>query len=320
MKPLTVALLRATMFTNNANATVVRVQIIFKRKGRAMPGEILICAAAMMAYGMRAALLALMPELKCRICRGDLVANIETFAHLVSAQRPQMTIFDADSVAVRAVLEALGKGVLAPFGAPDVQGMLGKIVVLTTKPDGEDLFALAKYGARAYVSGCLPACELAHLVQNLLTDDQLYLLDSRTFADPDLALIAKQRLQVECATHVWQEAVPEDVAPEDDAEKPLFTDLELRLLRGLSCGMSTHVAARHAGISYWYAKGLIPAVTQKLQAKNRTGAVLRAWQLGLIDLPETEMILRYADISSRQTGTPDERASGLERRQVVATN
>ncbi len=270
---------------------------------------ILICAAAMMAYGIRAALLALMPELECLVCRGAIGANIETFARLVSAQRPSLTIFDADSVGVQEVLAAFGKGALGP------QGIFGKIVVLTTKPDEELLFTLAMYGVRAYVSSCLPGDDVAQLVRDLLADDQLYLLDSRIFADPDLALIAQQRLQVERVTQAWQ-AVPEETAPKDE-ELSLLTELELRLLRGLSCGMSTHVAARHAGISYWYAKGLIPGLTQKLQKKNRTGAVVQAWQLGLIELPETEMIRRYAGTSSRQTGISDEQVSGLKQHQMA---
>ena len=282
-----------------------------------MPGEILICATAIMACGMRAALLALMPELAIQLYSSEIATDIEAFARFASALRPELTIIDADHVAVREVLDALGKRALASFnGQPGGQGMLGKIVVLTTRPDGEVLFSLAKHGARAYVSGCLPTVDFAQLVQTLLMDDTLYLLDSRTFADPQLAaLTARQCLQPERMVDRWQEVEPP--ALEEDAEKPLLTDLELRLLRGLSCGMSTHVAARHAGISYWYAKGLIPGLTQKLQAKNRTGAVVQAWQLGLIDLPETEMIMHYAGTSSRQTGIADEQASGLEQRQVA---
>ncbi len=266
----------------------------------------LICAAAIMAYGLRAALVELMPELKCLVCRGTIGMHIEAFGRVVVERRPQMTLFDADSVPVQEILAAFGKRAIGP------QGIFGKIVVLTTKPDDELLFTLAMYGASAYVSGCLPGGELAQLVRDLLANDQLSLLDSRVFDDPDLAFLAGQRLQMERVTHVWQ-AVPqsasEEIAPKTEEEQDLLSELELRLVRGLSCGMSTHVAARHAGISYWYAKGLIPEVTQKLQAGNRTGAVVRAWQLGLIELPETEMIKRYAGTSSGQTGISDERVS-----------
>jgi DNA-binding NarL/FixJ family response regulator len=259
-----------------------------------------------MAYGLRAALVELMPELKCLVCRGTIGMHIEAFGRVVVERRPQMTLFDADSVPVQEILAAFGKRAIGP------QGIFGKIVVLTTKPDDELLFTLAMYGASAYVSGCLPGGELAQLVRDLLANDQLSLLDSRVFDDPDLAFLAGQRLQMERVTHVWQ-AVPqsasEEIAPKTEEEQDLLSELELRLVRGLSCGMSTHVAARHAGISYWYAKGLIPEVTQKLQAGNRTGAVVRAWQLGLIELPETEMIKRYAGTSSGQTGISDERVS-----------
>ncbi len=273
---------------------------------------IFICAAAIMAYGLRAALLELMPELKCLVCRGAIGAHIEAFGRVVVERRPQMTLFDADSVPVQEILTAFGKRAIGP------QGIFGKIVVLTTKPDEELLFTLAMYGASAYLSGGLPGGEVARLVRDLLADDQLSLLDSRTFDDPDLALLARQRLRVERVTQAWQ-AVPETIAPKDEGEQPLLTELELRLLRGLSCGMSTHVAAKHVGISYWYAKGLIPELTRKLQAGNRTGAVVRAWQQGLIDLPETEMIVSYAGTSSRQIGISDEQSSVLEQRQMATS-
>lgn len=272
--------------------------------------QILICAATIMSYGIRAALLALMPELECLVCPCEIGANIETFARLVAARRSALTIFDADSVDVRNVLKTLGKDVLPSFG---VQGMLGKIVVLTTKPDEEELFTLAKYGARAYLSGCLPGGDLAQVVRDLLDGDQLSLLDGRTFLDPDLALIATQCLQAERVEQAWQPA------PEDEREQSLLTDLELRLLRGLSCGMDTHVAAKHAGVTYFKAKTTIPALEHKLQAGNRTGAVIRAWQLGLIDLPEAEMVLRSTRALLRQTGTSDEWTSRLNQRQMVTS-
>jgi hypothetical protein len=47
--------------------------------------------------------------------------------------------------------------------------------------------------------------------------------------------------------------------------------------------------------------------------------VVRAWQQGLIDLPETEMILRYTGTSSGQTGISDEQASGLKQRQMATS-
>lgn len=275
-----------------------------------MLGEILICAAAIMASGIRATLLEVMPDLECLVCRGAIEANIGTFGQIVLARQPAMTILDADSVNVQEVLETFGRRVLGS------QGILGKIVVLTTKPDEALLFTLAKYGARAYVSSCLPASDLAQMVRSLLDNDHLSLLDSRTFADPDLALVARQRLEAAHILQGWQGAV-EEVVPEDDTEQPCLTNRELRLLRGLSCGMNTRVAAKHAGVSYGYAKTTIPLLVQKLQAGNRTGAVMRAWQRRLIDLPETEMILRYAGTSFQPTSTSDEWASGLNQHQMV---
>lgn len=268
---------------------------------------ILICATTMMAYGLRAALLTLMPELKCLVCRSTIGAHIEAFGRVVGEQQPQITLFDADSMNVQEILAAFGKRAIGPHG------ILGKIVVLTTRPDEELLFTLAMYGASAYLSGCLPGGELARLIRDLLADDQLSLLDSRVFNDPDLALLAGQRLQVERLTRAWQ-AVPEAM-PTD--EKPLLTDLELRLLRAVSCGMDTRLVARHVGKGMGTVKMGIAGATRKLQGGNRTGAVVRAWQLGLIELPEIELILRYAGTSSAQIGISDERVSVLEQRQMV---
>jgi hypothetical protein len=60
--------------------------------------------------------------------------------------------------------------------------------------------------------------------------------------------------------------------------------------------MDTNQAANHVGLEFFQAKRIILRLKRKLQKRNRTGTVVRAWQLGLISLPDEETIFRYAGL------------------------
>jgi LuxR family maltose regulon positive regulatory protein len=66
------------------------------------------------------------------------------------------------------------------------------------------------------------------------------------------------------------------------AERAVFTGREVELLRQLSRGLSNHEIAHQMSITVGTTKGHLHRIFRKLNVRNRTAAVAKARQLGLL--------------------------------------
>jgi len=134
------------------------------------------------------------------------------------------------------------------------QNRRARILVLTSDESPENALAAIRAGALGVVHKRTSANELIHTI-HAVAKDQLVL----------------SRILAASLTH-----------PQPAASAPLVTDRELAVLRCLARGLSNREIAASLEISTATVRSHISHLFQKLDATNRTQAVIRAADLGIL--------------------------------------
>ncbi len=173
---------------------------------------------------------------------------------VVAALRPDVVLLDLRMP----ILD--GQGVLQALAAA---GDRTPVLVLTTFPDDEALIAAMRAGARGYL---LKDVSLDQLVDAITT-----LAGGGTIIQPSVTEALVRQLAGTSA----------DVDPVGLAPEPL-TARETEVLRLLSGGYSNREIAAAMFLAEGTIKNHVSAVLLKLGVRDRTRAVLRGLELGLI--------------------------------------
>ena len=173
---------------------------------------------------------------------------------VVAALRPDVVLLDLRMP----ILD--GQGVLQALAAA---GDRTPVLVLTTFPDDEALIAAMRAGARGYL---LKDVSLDQLVEAITA-----LADGGTLIQPSVTEALVRQLAGTSA----------DVDPVGLAPEPL-TARETEVLRLLSGGYSNREIAAAMFLAEGTIKNHVSAVLLKLGVRDRTRAVLRGLELGLI--------------------------------------
>ncbi|KQR26971.1 response regulator transcription factor [Deinococcus sp. Leaf326] len=152
-----------------------------------------------------------------------------------------------------------GLGVLE---ALNIKGSLPPTLMLTTFNDDEALLRSRKAGARGFL---LKDASLETLLDSIRT-----VARGETFSRPVLS--------EHVVAHLRQS---QDADPEPEAS-PELSPRELELLRLMAGGYSNRELADLVQLKEGTVKNLVSSILFKLQARDRTRAVLRALELGIL--------------------------------------
>lgn len=181
----------------------------------------------------------------------------------VEQLRPDVVLMDVRMPQLDGV--AATKQITARF--PDVA-----IIILTTFDDDEYVFEGLKAGARGYMLKDVGSDEIAAAIRVVAAGGALM--------QPSIA----RKVMAEFGRMAGTRSAPAPVSPPPDQStlpEPL-TERELDVLRALANGLSNREIAEQLVITEGTVKNHVSSLLAKLQARDRTQAVLRAQALRLI--------------------------------------
>ena len=147
-----------------------------------------------------------------------------------------------------------------------------KVIILTTFEDDETVFEGLKAGARGYLLKDISSEEMAQAVRKVAAGEAL--IQSRLTRK---VLAEFSRL----ATATYRQATPKTAAVAEVLPVPL-TERELQVLQALAHGLSNREIADSLVITEGTVKNHVSSLIDKLGVRDRTQAVLKAQELGLI--------------------------------------
>jgi DNA-binding NarL/FixJ family response regulator len=195
---------------------------------------------------------------------GDCAPGPEALA-LVEAFTPNVVLLDVDLP----LLRGLDLGRQITTRCPRVI-----VVALTASPDDDQLFQAIKSGAVAYLSKDISADELAGAVRRIVHGERP--INESLLGRPRVAEQVLRQFQ--------------DVSLMGKAMETLATPLtprETETLKYVAEGYSNKQIAHVLGISEQTIKNHITSILDKLDANDRTHAVVLALRQGWIDIGET---------------------------------
>lgn len=199
------------------------------------------------------ALLALSPEVSVIGEADDGIAGLQ----VIERESPDIVLLD---------LRMPRMGGLEMLRVADSRGTrLPPVLVLTTFDD-DAIFEALRLGARGYL---LKDVTLTQLVESITT-----IADGGRVIAPTLTAGLIDRLSSGTA--------PERSAAESSSLAPDLSERELEVLRLLAAGYSNREAAQALHLVEGTVKNHVSAILLKLGVRDRTRAVLRAIELGLI--------------------------------------
>lgn len=200
------------------------------------------------------ALLALSPEVSVIGEADDGIAGLQ----VIERESPDIVLLD---------LRMPRMGGLEMLRVADSRGTrLPPVLVLTTFDD-DAIFEALRLGARGYL---LKDVTLTQLVESITT-----IADGGRVIAPTLTAGLIDRLSSGTAA-------PERSAAESSSLAPDLSERELEVLRLLAAGYSNREAAQALHLVEGTVKNHVSAILLKLGVRDRTRAVLRAIELGLI--------------------------------------
>lgn len=147
------------------------------------------------------------------------------------------------------------------------------VVLLSSRPNEEELFQAIRYGAAAYVSRDTPARDLISTVRRVRSGK--YVIDDNVLNNPSLATRVLSAFR--------------ELAAMDHNVKPLFVPLsarEIEVLENAARGSSNKQIARAMSISEQTVKNHLTSIMRKLAVNDRTHAVVYALRHGWIKVPD----------------------------------
>lgn len=197
---------------------------------------------------------------------GEASSGEEALA-LVAKLRPDVVLMDlrmpgmGGVEATRRIVEGhAGAGRVGPAGA---EGPLAppRVLVFTTYEDDDEILAAVEAGADGYLLKAAPAEELAAGVR---------------------AVVAGETVLAPATATRLARALKRQIADPVPAASPLLTPRETEILHLVAAGLSNRLIASRLHIGESTVKTHLLHVFEKLEVSDRTRAVTRAMELGLL--------------------------------------
>ena len=148
-----------------------------------------------------------------------------------------------------------------------------RVVMLSSNPDDEQLFEVAKTGAVAYLDKNASTEELTQTIRRAYHGE--YPINDSLIATPKVA----ERVLRQFQTAAWTQKSMESIVAQ-------LTPREMQILNHIATGHSNKQIAHLLGISEQTIKDHVSAILRKLNANDRAHAVVLAIRLGWIPLEE----------------------------------
>lgn len=175
----------------------------------------------------------------------------------VEALHPQVVLMDVRMPEMDGV--SATRELTAHF--PDVG-----VIILTTFEDDETVFDGLRAGARGYLLKDISSEEMAEAVRKVAAGEALI----------------QSRLTRKVLAEFSRLATPEAGASKPSTEASLLTERELEVLQALAHGLSNREIAAQLVITEGTVKNHVSNLIDKLGVRDRTQAVLKGQELGLI--------------------------------------
>jgi DNA-binding NarL/FixJ family response regulator len=202
-------------------------------------------------------------------------------ADLLPRFQPELTLIDADHVAVVPFLQCLGK-----LGV----NSLGRILVLTAHPTEGELFLLCQWGVMAYLSALVSSEQLLSVIEAVREGN--HLLSSAILGDSVLRRL-RQRAEACLQEARCELALPtETPQPRPDPLPNPLKEKQQQILLLAAQGYSNGEIAARLSLPKLGMKQRLSYIYGKLNVCNRTAAVVCALQNGWIalDAPKNEEV------------------------------
>jgi DNA-binding NarL/FixJ family response regulator len=148
------------------------------------------------------------------------------------------------------------------------------VIILTTFEDDESVFEGLKAGARGYLLKDISSEEMAEAVRKVAAGGALIQASITRKVLAEFSRLASAR-DIPLAAKVG------DIPPKPALAEPL-TDRELEVLKAIAGGLSNREIAERLVITEGTVKNHVSNLIAKLEVRDRTQAVLKAQELGLL--------------------------------------
>jgi two-component system response regulator DegU len=155
-----------------------------------------------------------------------------------------------------------------------------RVLMLSSNPDDEQLFEVAKTGAVAYLDKNAATEELTQTIRRAYHGE--YPINDSLIATPKVA----ERVLRQFQTSVWSPRTIEGVVAR-------LTPREMQILNHIASGNSNKQIAHVLGISEQTIKNHVSAILRKLNANDRAHAVVLAIRQGWISFEEEAASLTH---------------------------
>jgi DNA-binding NarL/FixJ family response regulator len=147
-----------------------------------------------------------------------------------------------------------------------------KVIILTTFEDDETVFDGLKAGARGYLLKDISSEEMAQAVRKVAAGEAL--IQSR--------ITRKVLAEFSRMASVTEQRVPSKTGGFKNSLPIALTERELEVLQALAHGLSNREIADQLVITEGTVKNHVSSLIEKMSVRDRTQAVLKAQELGLI--------------------------------------
>jgi two-component system response regulator DegU len=188
----------------------------------------------------------------------------EDILKIIDAKAPDVLLLDINFPSLSGL--DLGRKVVQRYAGT-------RVVILSSNPNDEQLFEVAKTGALAYLDKNTDSEEFVRTIRRAYRGE--YPINESLIATPRVA----ERVLKQFQTAVWTQKTMEAIVAR-------LTPREAQILNHIASGNSNKKIAQVLGISEQTIKNHVSAILRKLNANDRAHAVVLAIRQGLISLEE----------------------------------